>query len=283
MRPRRLNRALDVMFGAAGAAMRVGRRLDRLASRQAPRLVVVLSVYSEPRFLEELARDAAGSRHDVRFVLGALAPRPSRGLAESTALTGLAGNAKFPNLNLLLQAAEPGTVRDADWILILDDDIDISDSRPFLDRFLALLEHFSIDIGQPALTRMSETAWQVCRRRAFSLLRETHYVEPQLVAFRRHVAAELLPFPEDFGGYGNDLHWVGVAVQRGWRVGVADAVPVRHEARPYGAQYSHEEAAKLRQHFLAQRPHLTPHEADRTVAKHRTLRVASPPHVTRKS
>jgi hypothetical protein len=266
---------LDLAFDVAGTATLAGLRLDRLAGRQPERHILALSVYSEPRFLRTLVRDAADSRHDVRFVLGALAPEPAPELADSTVLTGLAGSPKFPNLNMLLRASQASMGRDPDWIVISDDDIDVSDSRPFFDRFLILLEHFAIDIGQPAVTRMSETAWRVCRRRPFSLLRETQYVEPQLVAFRRHVADELLPFPEDFGGYGNDLHWVAIAAERGWRVGVADAVPMRHEARPYGAQYSHEESSKLRQLFLAQRPHLTRGDADRTVATHRTLRTAA--------
>ncbi len=77
--------------------------------------------------------------------------------------------------------------------MIVDDDIAIR--RGFFDRFLGLLEHFDVAIAQPALTRMSYLTWLVTRRRPFSLVRETWYVEPQLTAFRSDVVGELLPFP----------------------------------------------------------------------------------------
>ena len=41
---------------------------------------------------------------------------------------------------------------------------------------------------------------------------------------------ELLPFPELRFGWGLDLHWAALAAERGWRLGVVDATPVRHES-----------------------------------------------------
>ncbi len=51
----------------------------------------------------------------------------------------------------------------------------------------------------------------------------------------REPPAELLPFPELRFGWGLDLHWAALAAERGWRLGVVDAVPGRHEARTVAA------------------------------------------------
>ena len=96
----------------------------------------------------------------------------------------------------------------------------------FLDRFVAVLEAFGLDLAQPAQTLRSHSAWKVTRRRPASLVRETRFVEiGPVTAFSRRAAAELLPFPELRYGWGLDLHWAAVAGRRGWRLGVVDALP----------------------------------------------------------
>ncbi len=111
------------------------------------------------------------------------------------------------------------------------------------------------------------------RRRALSLARETRFVEiGPLTAFRREAAAELTPFPELRYGWGLDLHWGAVAREHGWRLGIVDALPIRHEAEPVGSAYSHAEAIAEAQRFLAARAYVTAQEAQRTIATHRTLR-----------
>ena len=50
-------------------------------------------------------------------------------------------------------------------------------------------------------------------------------------------AAELLPFPELRFGWGLDLHWAALAGRHGWRLGIVDALPVRHESALVGATY----------------------------------------------
>ena len=73
-----------------------------------------------------------------------------------------------------------------------------------------------------------------------SLVRETRFVEiGPLTAFGRRAAAELLPFPELRFGWGLDLHWAALAAERGWRLGVVDATPVRHEAARSGSRLPH--------------------------------------------
>jgi GT2 family glycosyltransferase len=154
--------------------------------------------------------------------------------------------------------------------MIVDDDIAIR--RGFFDRFLGLLEHFDVAIAEPALTRMSYLTWLVTRRRPFSLVRETWYVEPQLTAFRSDVVGELLPFSEAYDGFGQDYHWATRARQRGWRVAIVDAVPIRHESRRYGTQYSWEHAGKQKERARSQYPRLPFADLNITRSTHRSLR-----------
>ena len=77
-----------------------------------------------------------------------------------------------------------------------------------------------------------------------------------LTAFHRSVAGELLPFPPLRMGWGLDLHWGGLAQERGWRLGVVDATPIRHEARVDGDRYDRGAAVEELRGFLAeQAPH----------------------------
>jgi hypothetical protein len=160
---------------------------------------------------------------------------------------------------------------DFDWILAVDDDLLLPPR--FLDRFIALCERFALDLAQPAQTLRSHSAWQVTRRRPASLVRETRFVEiGPLTAFGRRAAADLLPFPELRFGWGLDLHWAALAEQRGWRVGVVDATPVRHESATVGSAYPRAEAEAEAADFLASRPHLPASRAAEVVAVHRRVR-----------
>jgi hypothetical protein len=101
-------------------------------------------------------------------------------------------------------------------------------------------------------------------------VRETRFVEiGPVTAFGRRAAAELLPFPELRFGWGLDLHWAAIAGQRGWRLGVVDALPVRHESGLVAAAYPREEAEAEAADFLADRPYLPSVRADDVLAVHR--------------
>ena len=140
----------------------------------------------------------------------------------------------------------------------------------FLDRFLGVCEAFALDLAQPAQTLRSHSAWKVTRRRPAALARSTRFVEiGPVTAFRREPAAELLPFPELRFGWGLDLHWAALAAERGWRLGVVDAVPVRHEARTVAAGYPRREAEEEAARFLSERPYLPSARAGDTLAVHR--------------
>ena len=175
--------------------------------------------------------------------------------------TGLTGG-KFPNLNELWPGEAP------DWTLVVDDDVVLPDR--FLDRLVGLCERFDLAMAQPAQTRSSHAAWTVTRRRPGVLLRETRFVEiGPVTAFRRDAATELIPFPPLRFGWGLDAHWAAVAEQRGWRMGVADALAVRHDEGAVAATYSGDAAIEEARGFLAERPYLPAARLQETLQVHR--------------
>jgi hypothetical protein len=213
-----------------------------------PRDVLVMSVYrpSGERLTEALP-DLASDRHRVTFAFGSM----GEASVDGTVATGLGGG-KFPNLNEVHAAAgEP----DPDWTLIVDDDVALPPR--FLDRFVAACEHARLELAQPAQSRRSHAAWPVTRRRGGQAVRVTRFVEiGPVTAMSRAVARELMPFPELRFGWGLDAHWAAIAEERGWRLGVVDALPVRHERAPVAGMYSSQEAIEEARHFLAGRPYV---------------------------
>jgi hypothetical protein len=240
-------------------------RVDRLATRQQPRAVLVTGVYRPGSLLAHALPVLRSQRHTVRLAFGATG-EPDPALAEHTVASGLAGG-KFENLNRVLAQAGGASF---DWLLVVDDDLRLP--AHFLDRFVALCERFELDLAQPAQTLRSHSAWKATRRRPLSLVRETRFVEiGPLTAFGRRAAAELLPFPELRFGWGLDLHWAALAEQRGWRLGVVDALPVRHQAGVVAAAYAREDAVAEAARFLAGRSYLPGARAGDTLAVHRRL------------
>jgi len=261
---RRLKRAVgEAAYGVADRASGTGRRTLRLADRQAPLRVLVIGVYRPASLLVRAADALASQRHEVRVLLGSMG-EPEPGLADMTVAARLTGG-KFENLNRLL--AEAGGY-DPDWTLVVDDDVELPPR--FLDAFVAVCETFGLQLAQPAQTLRSHSAWKVARRRPGSLARETRFVEiGPVTGFRREVASELFPFPELRFGWGLDLHWAALAAERGWRLGVVDALPVRHEASLVAAEYPRGEAIGEAQRFLADRPYLASTAAGDVLAVHR--------------
>lgn len=239
--------ALDAWLRVSGGA----RRLDALAGQTPARDVLVATIRRPgPSESEAALAELGRTRHSVRLAVG------------STDAPELSGG-KFPNLNVVLTGHEP-----ADWLIVVDDDVRLPDR--FLDRFIALAERFSLDLAQPAQTLASHAAWKAVRRAPFAVARETRFVEiGPVTAFSRRAAQELLPFPELRYGWGLDAHWAAVAAERGWRLGVIDALPVAHESRPVGAGYSSGEATREAQNFLADRPFLPIARLPATLTTHR--------------
>jgi hypothetical protein len=152
--------------------------------------------------------------------------------------------------------------------VVIDDDVAVPPR--FLDRIVALCEAFGFDLAQPAQTLASHAAWRVVRRRPGALARETRFVEiGPVTAFRRPVAEALVPFPQLRYGWGLDLHWAALAADRGWHLGIVDALPVRHDAAPVGAAYAADAAIEEAQRFLAGRPYLSAAAVGDVLAVHR--------------
>lgn len=254
--------ALDTLAGTRRSAARLAR------SAPAPLDILVAGVYRPGSLLAEALPALGSERHRVRIALGSTGPA-DESLREHTLAEDLTGG-KFENLNLVLEAT--GAAQ-ADWTIAIDDDVRLP--RGFLDLFVGVCEAFDLDLAQPAQTLRSHSAWKVTRRRPASLVRQTRFVEiGPVTAFGRAAAAELLPFPELRYGWGLDLHWAAVAAERGWRLGVVDALPVRHELGVVAAGYAREDAVDEAARFLAERPYLRSERAGEVVAVHR--RPATP-------
>ncbi len=264
-RDRLLRRAGDRALDALARVLRTGSTLDRLATRAVPRDVLVLSVYRPAtECLPSSLPPLASRRHSVRLRFGSTGGGSPR-LAEQTVMVELSGG-KFENLNRLLEGVEG-----YDWLLVVDDDVQLPER--FLDRFVGLCEHFGFALAQPAQSLASHAAWRHLRRRPGLLARETRFVEiGPVTAFRRDVAERLLPFPPLRYGWGLDVAWSADAVAQGWRLGVADALSVRHEHAPVASGYDSREAIAEACRYLNGRPYLTSAEAVETVAAHRSAR-----------
>ena len=226
-------------------------RLARAARSEPPRRRVLVLGVERPRHRALAARAQAElrrSRHEVELRLA-----PAGGLG------------KFENLNLLL-AAHPAA--EHDWLLLLDDDVELP--RGFLDRFLFLCERFSLSLAQPAHRLSSHAAWPQTRRQRGSAVREVPFVEIGPVsAFARATFATLLPFPALRMGWGLDAHWGALARERGWRCGVTDAVAIGHRVAPAAAGYSREAAVAEARAFLAEHEYVRADDAKRTLTTHR--------------
>jgi len=261
---RRAKRAVgELAFAAIDRAALVRLRADAIARATPSRRVLVAGVYRPDSLLPAALGALRSRRHEVEFALGSTGAADIA-LATKTVASGLGGG-KFENLNKVLAATHGA---DFDWLLVVDDDLRLP--RRFLDSFVGLCERFELDLAQPAQSQRSHSAWRVTRRRPASLVRETRFVEiGPLTAFRRRAAEELLPFPDLRFGWGLDLHWAALAAERGWRLGVIDATPVRHESAMIGSSYRTEDAQADAAAFLADRPYLPAARAGDVLATHR--------------
>ncbi len=228
-------------------------RVRAAAARSPRRRVLALAIEreGEPTLLSAARAELLRSHHAVDFQCTAVGVR-----------------GKFENLNALLVRHPP---QGYDWLLVVDDDVALP--RGFLDSFIFLAERFGLSLAQPAHRYRSHAAWKVTRRRPASLVRETAFVEiGPVTAFRAATFDTLLPFPPLRVGWGLDAHWSAVARERGWKLGVVDATPVRHGLRTIASAYDRQEAIDEARRFLAGRPYTRADEARRTIAIHRSLR-----------
>jgi hypothetical protein len=226
-------------------------RLLRPSATRSPRRRVHVVGVARPenlRTVARLRRELGRSHHDVALHLAAPA----------------AGAGKWANINAALAAAPLG---DADWLLLVDDDVILP--RGFLDRFLALAEGYGFELAQPAHAFASHAAWDVTRRRPGVLARRTRFVEiGPITAISAKAARELLPFPDLRMGWGLDGRWSAIAADHGWPIGIVDATPIRH-LKPVASSYPRDEAIAEAEAFLDGRAYVTRDEAHETLAEYR--------------
>ncbi len=243
----------DALAGAVALATLRPARLRRAARAWPQRRVLALAVERADRqnLLAAEREELLRSRHEVHF-----------------AATDVGGRGKFENLNMLLGENPPDGY---DWLLVLDDDVALP--HGFLDAFVFLAERFGLQLAQPAHRQRSHAAWDVTRRRAFSVVRETGFVEiGPVFAFHRQTFGALLPFPQLKAGWGLDAHWSALALERGWRLGVIDAIAIGHDLRAVAVEYDRDAAIAEATRFLAGRPYTKAVDAQRTRVTHRSFR-----------
>ena len=70
-------------------------------------------------------------------------------------------------------------------------------------------------------------------------------------------------------GWGLDAHWSWLARERGWSIGIVDALPISHLVAPAATGYGRDTAVAQARAFLAEHPYLPIRESQRTLAVHR--------------
>jgi GT2 family glycosyltransferase len=226
--------------GLVDRTLDVRQQLDprwRAARRRAAsgprRRIHVIGVERPGREMDAIRAELARSRHDV-----------------TVSTSAVDGRGKFENLNRLLADGPP----DADWLLVVDDDVVLPPG--FLDLFVDLAERTGLRLAQPAHRLHSNASWPVTRRVPGRLVRQTSFVEiGPITLLHPDTFGVLVPFPELRMGWGLDAHWGAVARERGWPIGVVDATPILH-LQPSGSGYDRASTLAESRAFLADRPYV---------------------------
>ena len=229
-------------------------RLARAAAQGPRRSMLVLAVEreDEPNVLAAARAELHRSRHDVHFHQ-----------------TGVGTAGKFENLDRLLEA-HPAAGHD--WLLVVDDDVEPAPRLPGPFRVPGrTVRSAARAAGAPRpLARRLERDPPASP--AASRARPAYVEIGPVSAFHADVFETLLPFPPLRAGWGLDAHWAAVATQRGWPIGVIDATAIRHGLRRIAGSYDRADALAESRAFLADKPYLTPAQANRTLRVHRNWR-----------
>jgi hypothetical protein len=232
------------------------------------RAVLVLGVYRavNATFVRELAREGIERGWTVR--LWAL-DRADPELAAHT--VGVSAGAKFPLLNELVRGEDLDRF---DWIVVTDDDLLVRGGG--IAEVLGVAEAAGLDLVQPAHVELSHRDNQIAVRRPLSLARRTTYVEiGPLFAVRRPWISQVLPFPAEHAmGWGLELDWLDLE-RAGARLGIVDAVPLRH-MKPVGKEYAKGDELDRLRALLSDRGLASLEEVQRTVATWRPWQTRSP-------
>jgi hypothetical protein len=231
-RNRRFGRLVDPFFDAR-LALSHGKRRLRRSLDQSPKLSVLIVGIAVP-----------GREGDVAAVVNAMAQ--SRHHVDVSAVP-MADRGKFDNINYALSQVDTERY---DWIIVTDDDI--TTPPDLLDECLFLAVKLDFRIFQPAHRFHSFCTYRVNQRDWNTLARETHFVESgPLLGFHQSTFKSLLPFPSLRWVWGIDVYWSDLARRKGWKIGVIDAVPIRHKRR-IGRSYGQVAAIEQARAFLGE-------------------------------
>lgn len=195
------------------------KRLWRAVEQVPPQKILIVGVRNPSRAdaLDRIVEDLAASRHHVSASLVTMQPK-----------------GKFENIHDAIAAA-PEPLSAYDWLIITDDDVALP--RRFTDRYIAAARLGRLVLSQPAHRYHSYATYQITRRKLGHLIRQTQFVEiGPLTVIHREAFETLLTFPQSRWAYGIDVLWADQCRAKGWRMGVVDALPIRH-LRPVAATY----------------------------------------------
>lgn len=243
-----------------------GSHTTSLPPREADRRVLILGIYLPgiANHAAMISRELLGSRDwevDLRWASVGADSSEAPADPELKALTRLHSPERVPKFVLLNRLLAEVEIERYRYLLVVDDDIELSPD--FVDRFLAIQEARDFTLAQPARTHDGYTDHQFVNQLLGVESRRTRFVEiGPLFSLRRDGFASLLPFDEEAPmGWGLDFVWPVVLEAQGRRLGIVDAVPVRHALRKPVSTYDYTETQTAMQAFLARRPHLTLSEA----------------------
>jgi hypothetical protein len=160
---------------------------------------------------------------------------------------GSGAGTRFELLNRLVDELPAGDR--AGGLVVADDDFRFAVGS--LAALVSLGRELRLDLWQPSHSAASWASFRFVRRRPLSAARITNFVEqgPVFVMSPRAQAA-LLPLPVDLGmGWGAELRWMETARRTGLRLGILDALSVRHLVMP-GAAYDKQQQLEQLQAML---------------------------------
>jgi hypothetical protein len=224
--------------------------------------ILVVGVYlaHQENTIEEIVKqlNQVKNYHVIQKWISLFGDAPSQDVDAVTALKIHEQMPKFVVLNKILKAER---LERYSYILIIDDDIHLSNN--FIDTFLELQNKYDFALAQPARTHNSFIDHPFVEQFDGLTARRTRFIEiGPFVSIRNDVFGFLLPFDEDSPmGWGYDFVWPCLIEKAGLRMGIVDATPVDHSIRKPVKNYNYDEADKIMQEYLLKNPHLSKDEA----------------------
>lgn len=153
---------------------------------------------------------------------------------------------KGVKLHLIRDAMEayPEVFSKYDTIFCPDDDIDTDTTT--VNRIFRCFNAYRLALAQPALTRRSHIAHSILRKKRFSFLRYTNFVEVMVPIMTREVFHHLsCSFKLNKTAWGIDYLWACMILQAGLGdMAILDAYPVTH-TRPVNVHGGYYKALNL--------------------------------------